>query len=131
VILADDHEAILEQAVQLLEPYFEVITMVRNGKAAVEAVEQTTPDLVLLDVAMPVLDGIDTARELRRCGYQGKIAFLTVQEDPMFVSAALNAGACAYILKKGMVKELVHAVEQALDGGTYFSPALRLQPHLY
>ena len=128
VILADDHEAILAQASQLLEPYFEVIAVVRDGKAAVAAVQQRPPDLVLLDMAMPMLDGIDAVRELHRLGYDGKIAFLTVQDDPMFVKVALDIGASAYILKKSMFTDLVHGIERAIAGETYLSSALRTPP---
>ena len=125
LLLADDHETILACAAQLLSPFFEVIASVMNGRAALKAMQQKMPDLVILDIGMPVLDGIETAREMRKLGYQGKIAFLTVQDDPLFVNAAVNAGACAYILKKGMARELVHAVECALAGERYFSPALK------
>ena len=128
VILADDHEAILAQASQLLEPYFEVIAVVRDGKSAVAAVQQRPPDLVLLDMAMPMLDGIDAVRELHRLGYDGKIAFLTVQDDPMFVKVALDIGASAYILKKSMFTDLVNGIERAIAGETYLSSALRTPP---
>jgi len=125
VILADDHEQILQRASRLLDPYFDVIASVNNGRDAVKEMKQKAPDLVVLDIGMPLLDGIETAQEMRRLGYEGRIAFLTVQEEPLFVNAAVDAGASAYILKKSMVTELVPALERMMAGETYFSPALK------
>src|ERR1700751_5270560 len=80
VILADDHEQILLCASHLLHPHFKVIATVTNGRDVIKEIKRQTPDLVVLDIGMPLLDGIETAQELRRVGYSGRIVFLTVQE---------------------------------------------------
>jgi DNA-binding NarL/FixJ family response regulator len=124
LVLADDHESVLILEAQLLRAHFDVIATVTNGAALVEEVQRSSPDVVVLDIAMPQMDGIQAARELRRLGLQTKIVFLTVQESDAFVSAAKAAGASGYVLKKCMAKDLVRAVKKVIAGGEYFLPGL-------
>ena len=93
VLLADDHEAFLEVEARLLEPEFEVVETVRDGRAAVEAAARLAPDVLVLDISMPVLDGIEAVRSLRAAGSRSKFVFLTVHGDEDYVRAALAAGA--------------------------------------
>ena len=93
ILLADDHEEFLGVERRLLEPEFEVVKTVDNGRAAVEEAARLEPDLVVLDVSMPGMDGIAAARRLRESGLRTKVVFLTVHGDPDYVRAALAAGA--------------------------------------
>jgi len=122
ILLADDHAAILDKVAALLAPEFDVVAAVGDGLLALEAAARFCPELVVLDIAMPGLDGIHAARELRRNGCDAKIVFLTVQEDEDYVSAALDAGALGYVLKSRMQSDLILAIRQALAGEVFISP---------
>jgi len=121
ILLADDHAGMRASAAKLVGSEFEVVAAVADGFLALEAVARLCPELVVLDIAMPGLDGIHTARALRRNGNQVKIVFLTVQEDEDYVSAALDAGALGYVLKSRMQSDLIPAIRQALAGEVFIS----------
>ena len=123
VLLADDQEVFLSVERRLLEPEFEVGGTVRDGQAAVEAVTRLAPDVLVLDVSMPVLDGIAAARTLRAAGSRAKIVFLTVHGDPDYVRAALAAGALGYVVKCRLASDLVPALRDALAGRSFVSPS--------
>jgi CheY-like chemotaxis protein len=93
VLLADDHEEFLAVEVQLLEPEFEVVTTVRGGREALEEAARLGPDILILDISMSGMDGIETARHLRAAGSRAAIVFLTVHGDPDYVRAGFAAGA--------------------------------------
>jgi len=120
-VLADDHAAVLERASQCLSPVCEILAAVSDGTAAVEAIMRLHPDIAVLDIAMPRLNGIEVAREVKLQGCDTKVVFLTVQEDEDYISAALETGALGYVLKGRMRSDLVHAIENAVDGVIFIS----------
>jgi DNA-binding NarL/FixJ family response regulator len=124
VLLADDHERSLDSTKQVLEAGYRVVATVSNGHLALEAAKSLHPDLIILDITMPELDGIGTARQLRRAGSQAKIVFLTVHDDPSYVTAARLCGN-GYVLKSRMYSDLPKAIEEALAGRFFVSPQRR------
>ena len=110
VVLADDHVAVLERVSQLLREDYEVVAAVPDGSAAVAAVAQHKPDIVVLDIAMPVLGGIEAARQMVAAGSDSSIIFLTVKEDPEYMQAATALGAL-YLLKPHMYLDLPRALD--------------------
>ena len=127
VLLADDHEPFLAVERRLLEPEFEVVEPVRDGRAAVEAAARLTPDLLVLDLSMPVMDGIEAARSLRASGSRVRIVFLTVHGDPDYVRAAFAAGALGYVVKCRLASDLLPALRDALAGRQFVSPSIGLE----
>lgn len=121
ILLADDHPGMLEHAQRILAADYEVVGQVNDGRAAVDAIFELCPDLVVLDVMMAELDGFNAARELRRRGCPVKVVFLTVQQDPEYVSAAMESGGQAYVLKSRMYSDLAQAIRQALAGSIFVS----------
>jgi DNA-binding NarL/FixJ family response regulator len=132
VVLADDHEDFLSLERRLLEPEFEVVQCVRDGRAAVEAAAQLEPDLLVLDLSMPVLDGIAAARSLLASGSRARVVILTVHGDPDYARAALAAGALGYVVKFRLASDLLPALRGALAGRSFLSSPLRQErssPH--
>ena len=121
VVLGDDHPQTLHAIVEMLGEEFQVVAAVDDGDRALDAVDQFHPELVILDICMPRLDGLRTARELRRKGFSGCIVFLTIQEDEEYLSAAMALGASAYVIKSHMRADLLHAIDDALAGKTFIS----------
>ena len=119
LLLADDQTLVLEGLRKLLEPQFEVVGAVGDGRTLLRAATQLQPDVVLMDIAMPRLNGIDAARQLRKSLPETKIIFLTVHADPAYVTEAFRAGASAYLLKRSAASELVDAVHEVLKGRRY------------
>jgi DNA-binding NarL/FixJ family response regulator len=124
VLLADDHGDFLATVVRHLEPHFDVVGMVSNGQALVDEAARLEPDVVVLDISMPVLNGIDAARRLKAAGSSARIVFLTVHADRDFVRTALGAGALGYVLKSDLVSDLLPCLRSALDGRSFVSPGL-------
>ncbi len=122
--MADDHEAFLDLEGRLLEPEFEVVETVRNGQAAVEAAARLAPDVLVLDISMPFLDGIEAMRSLRAAGSQSKFVFLKVHGDEDYFRAALAAGAVGYVVKSRLAFDLLPALREALAGRRFVSPSL-------
>jgi DNA-binding NarL/FixJ family response regulator len=122
VFLADDHEAFLAVEVQLLEPEFEVVITVNDGRQALEQATRLSPDVVILDITMSKMDGIATAQHLRAAGSRAQIVFLTVHSDPDYVRAGLAAGATGYVVKSRLASDLVPALREALAGRSFVSP---------
>ena len=127
LLLADDHAAMLGKSVRLLEGEFEIVGTVGNGLDLVRLAAQLDPDVVVLDITMPGLDGIEAARRLQHAGCRAKLVFLTVHEDPDYVRAAMDAGAAAYVAKPRLASDLVRAVHAALDGRRFISSTLHLE----
>jgi DNA-binding NarL/FixJ family response regulator len=125
VLLADDHEEFLAIEVQLLEPEFDVVTTVHDGRAALEAAARLGPDLIILDITMSRIDGIETARRLTASGSRAKIVFLTVHTDPDYVRVGLAAGATGYVVKSRLASDLVLALREALAGRSFVSPSIQ------
>ena len=127
-VLADDHAAVLEKASRCLSPVCEILAAVSDGSAAVEAIIRLHPDIAVLDIAMPRLNGIEVAREVKLQGCDTKVVFLTVQEDEDYISAALETGALGYVLKGRMRSDLLHAIENAVAGVIFIS-SRPVHPH--
>ena len=124
VLLADDSETVLEDIRSLLEPEFEVVGTVRDGQSLLAAAETLKPDLMVVDVSMPVLSGLKAVRRLKEHDPNAKVVFLTVHQDPAVVNEALAAGALGYVVKPAAGDQLVNAIQEALQGRSYISPCL-------
>jgi DNA-binding NarL/FixJ family response regulator len=124
VLLADDHPILTEGIERILEPRFELIGAVQDGRALVREAEWLDPDIVLVDISMPLLNGIDAARQLKKIEPRCKIVFLSMHADPDYVSEAFAAGASGYLLKSSFSSELVFALEEVLKGRYYVAPAV-------
>ena len=125
VLLADDHETILDRVRTVLGEEFEIVASVQNGQDAVLQTQRLNPDVLVIDISMPVLDGLQAARQLRSKKLETKIVFLTVHEDEDFVTAAFAAGASAYVTKSRVTTDLAHAIRDALAGRKYISESIR------
>jgi DNA-binding NarL/FixJ family response regulator len=123
ILLADDHIEVRKQIEHQLEHEFEVLDSVGTGSALLAAAERLHPDVCLLDISMPGLNGIQTAIRLKQNGSNAKIIFLTMHEDPDFLKAALKAGGSAYVLKGRMVSDLRRAIKEAIAGRVFISPS--------
>jgi len=121
-ILADDHKILLEAFRKLLEPHFEVVAIVSDGHALLDVAPALKPDVILLDIAMPLLNGLEAARQLKNKLPAVKLIFLTMHEDPDLAIEAMRAGASGYLLKTSAASELLHAIQEALKGKTYITP---------
>jgi DNA-binding NarL/FixJ family response regulator len=122
VLLADDHQMLVDALKSVLEPRCEVVGTVNNGRALLEAAPTLQPEVIVLDIAMPELNGLDAARHLNRSLPKAKLVFLTMNEDPDLVGEAFRAGASAFLLKQSAASELVDALEKVLKGGSYVTP---------
>jgi DNA-binding NarL/FixJ family response regulator len=114
ILLADDHTAILDHVSDMLKDDYEVIGRVEDGNSVYSEVKKLKPDLVVLDISMGQCSGIEIARQLQEQGYTGEIVFLTVHEDPDFVSAAIGVGGRGYVIKSRVNVDLRPAMEAAL-----------------
>ena len=126
VLLADDHSSLLEAVSALLGPYFDIVGTARDGAALVEEALRLNPDVIVADITMPVLSGIEAANKLRDCGCPARVVFLTIHAEGEFVRACMAGGALGYVLKGRMKAHLVPAVQAALAGRTYITPVLSL-----
>jgi len=124
VLLADDHPEFLGVVARHLQPHFDVVRTVDNGQAMVDEAARLEPDVVVLDISMPVLNGIEAARKLKATGSRAKIVFLTVHADQDYVRAALRAGAVGYVLKSELASDLLPCLRQADVASPFVSPAL-------
>ena len=125
VLIADDHFTVLESVVPMLKPFFNVVGTASDGKGAVEAESRLHPDVVILDISMPVMSGIDAAKQMRKQGSNARIVFLTVHEDVDILAAAKTAGGKGYVLKSRLGTDLIRAIKDALadkDFVSQFSP---------
>jgi len=124
VLLADDHLMIREKVTRMLESEFDIIGTVTNGQALLDEAAVLDPDIVVLDITMPGLPGIEAARRLRETGSHAKIVFLTVHEDPDFIREALATGALGYVVKPRLASDLLAAMREALEGRSFVSPSV-------
>jgi DNA-binding NarL/FixJ family response regulator len=124
ILLADDHTLTLEGIRTVLEPHHEIVGMVTDGRALLDAAERLRPDLVVLDIAMPLLNGIDAAAHLRKDLPEVKLLFVTMHVNPAYLEAALSAGATGYVLKSAASEELLLAIESVLNGRIYVTPSI-------
>jgi DNA-binding NarL/FixJ family response regulator len=121
ILLADDHPRFPEIEERLLESEFEIVGKVGDGQALCEDALRLNPDVIVTDISMPILNGIDAADRLKECGCNSRIVFLTVHSDSDFVRRCLSAGAFGYVLKSRMDSELIPAIRHALEGSVFVS----------
>ncbi len=119
VLLADDHAAMLERVAGLLRTECDVVGTVTDGQQALEAARELKPDVLVLDISMPVMNGIETAHRLQEAGNPARIVFLTVHDDADFAREALEAGALGYVIKQRMASDLVTAIKDAHIGRSF------------
>ncbi len=124
VLLADDHPAMLAQVESLLKDEFDVIGNVTDGQALLEAAAELQPSVMIVDITMPILDGIEAVRRLRAGGNTAKIVFLTVHEDADFANAALEAGGDGYVVKSRLATDLIDAIRDVSAGRQFISPTI-------
>ena len=124
VILADDHTLVVEGFRRLLEEHCALIATVGDGRALLDAVARQTPDIVILDISMPVLNGIEAARQLKAAYPALKLVFVTMHADAAYIRAAFKAGASAYLLKGSLGEELGQALRTVQAGGYYVTPLI-------
>jgi DNA-binding NarL/FixJ family response regulator len=122
VLLADDHTLVLEAFEKLLEPDYTVVGAVSDGRALLAAAAELKPDVIVLDIAMPLLNGLDAARQLKKTMPAIKLIFLTMNEDPDLAREAFRLGASGYLLKISAASELSKAINEALSGRSYVTP---------
>src|SRR5215475_1214474 len=124
VMLADDHTILLEAFRKLLEPHFEVVGTVSDGRALLEAAPALKPDVVVVDVGMPLMNGLEAGLRLKELLPAAKIIFLTMNEDPELAVKAMRSGASAYLLKSSAASELIRAIQMSLKGKSYVTPQI-------
>jgi len=124
VLLADDHTLLLDAFAKLLEPECDVVGAVADGRTLLAAAEELKPDVVVLDIAMPLLNGLDAGRQLKKALPDVKLIFLTMNQDPAIATEAFRAGASGYLLKTSAGSELIKAIEEAMSGRSYVTPLI-------
>jgi DNA-binding NarL/FixJ family response regulator len=124
-LIADDHAMFADAIRVYLEKSYAVVGVVQEGRALVAETVRLRPDFVLVDVAMPVLNGLDAAKRIRELVPHVKFIFLTMQDDPNLAAAALELGAVGYVLKHSTGEELLRAIDHVLHGKPYLTPKLR------
>ena len=124
VLLADDHRMVAEGLRALLEPEFELVGIAEDGPALLEKAEQLKPDIIIADITMPSLNGIDAVERLKKNGSQAKVIFLTMHHDAMYAHRAFESGASGFVLKHSASDELLIAIREVLKGRTYVTPII-------
>jgi DNA-binding NarL/FixJ family response regulator len=124
ILMADDHAMLLDAFRALLEPEFDVVGAVPDGRRLLEEFTRLHPDVVLLDIAMPLLNGLDAGRQLKALRKSVKLIYLTMNPDPDLAGEALRLGASGYLLKSSAFQELKQAIHEALRGRSYITPLI-------
>lgn len=124
VLLADDHALVAEGLQKLLESEYELVGTVADGRALLNTIEKVEPDIALVDISLPLLNGLDAARQIKKTAPHVKLIFLTMHADQTFVTEAFRLGASGYVLKQSAASELLFALTEVLKGRTYVSPAV-------
>jgi len=124
LVLAEDHRIVAEGLKQLLEPEFDLVTIVEDGRQLITAVQEFNPDVIVADISMPILNGVEALEELKRTNPDIRVVFLTMHQNPAYAKRALEAGAFGYVVKQSAVRELVRAVRAAAAGHKFVSPAV-------
>ena len=125
ILIADDHNLVAELCKRLLEPEFQVVGTVSNGRDLVRAAAELKPDVIVVDVAMPVLNGLDAGKQVKEALHAVKLVYLTMNTDPELALEAFDRGASGFLLKTCAASEMVLAVREVLRGKTYVSPTLK------
>ncbi|HVW07169.1 MAG TPA: response regulator transcription factor [Bryobacteraceae bacterium] len=124
LLIADDHVLLLDGLKRLLEKDFDLVASVTDGYAAVAAAEQFRPDVVLMDIGLPLLNGLEAARQIRRVLPETRLLFVTMQTERIYVEEAFRAGGAGYVLKQAAGTELLNAIRTVLTGERYLSPRI-------
>jgi DNA-binding NarL/FixJ family response regulator len=124
VLIADDHKIMVEGLKKLLSPEFEIAGAVEDGRELVKAAERLRPDVIVADISMPHLNGIEAVRQIKKVHEEIKVVFLTMLPDVVYAANAFKAGASGYVLKHSAPDELVAAIQAALQGKTYVTPLI-------
>lgn len=124
ILLADDHSLTLEGIRTVLEPHHEIVGTAADGRALLEAALRLKPELIVLDITMPLLNGIDAAVQIKKSLPDTKLLFVTMHVNPAYLEAALDAGGTGYVLKSAARRELLEAVDSVLKGRIYITPSL-------
>ena len=124
VFLADDNRELLNDLREELADQFDIVGTAENGKDTVQSVLRLNPDVLVLDVSMPYLNGLEVASYLQSAKCRARILFLTIHEEPEYISAAFAAGAAGYVSKRRLGSDLAQAIEAVFDGHTFLSPSL-------
>jgi DNA-binding NarL/FixJ family response regulator len=123
VLVADDHKMLADALKGVLEPKFDVVGTVCDGRALVEATARLRPEVVVVDIAMPQLNGLDAARQIKHKMPNVKLVFMTMDADPDLVGEAFRAGGSAFLLKQAAAFELTDAIDEVIKGGSYVTPS--------
>lgn len=124
ILLADDHRMLAESLKKLLEDHFDPVRVVEDGRALVAAAEKLKPDVVVADISMPLLNGIEAVKQIRNTHPDIKIVFLTMHPDVTYAASAFEAGASGYVLKHSAPSELITAINSVLAGRRYVTPLI-------
>jgi len=124
ILLADDHSGVTEVVAHRLKSAFELVGIVRNGQALVDAAAKLNPDLIITDIFMPTLNGIEAVKSVRELGCKAKVIFLTVYADSDFVQTCFSVGATGYVVKPRIATDLLPAVKAVLSGKTFVSQSV-------
>ena len=122
VLLADDHQIFLEGLKGLLEPEFDLVGTVEDGRALVKEAERLMPDVIVADISMPLLNGIEAVRQIKNSDRRVKVIFLTMHPDVSFAALAFEVGASGYVIKSSASRELITAINDVMMGKTYVTP---------
>ena len=122
ILLADDHRMFVQGLQNLLEDEFELVGTVADGQALIDTAHQLDPDVIVVDISMPVVNGFDAVRQLKKAGTPAKIIFLTMHSDESLVAEAFRCGGSGYVLKQSAGDELISAIRQVLAGVQYVTP---------
>ena len=120
LLLADDHKMFAQGLARLLQDEFDLLATVEDGQALVDAAVLLEPDIIIADISMPILNGFDAVRRLKKKGVLAKIVFLTMHADNALVAEAIRCGASGYVLKQSAGETLLSAIRQVFEGGTFF-----------
>lgn len=128
LVLADDHVMFAQGLESLLRDEFELLAKAENGEQLVEATLRLQPDVILVDISMPVLNGFDAVRKIREHGVEARIIFLTMHDDAMLLAEAFRCGGSGYVLKQAAGEELINAIREVAQGRNYVSPLVTNRP---
>lgn len=125
ILLADDHTLVAEGVSKLIQSEFDLIEIVQDGRTLLERIDQWAPDILLLDISLPFINGIEAAHRIKSISPNVKVIFLTMHTEPSFIKDAASVGAWGYVLKQSAAGELLYAIREVLKGRTYFTPSVR------
>jgi DNA-binding NarL/FixJ family response regulator len=124
ILLADDHRIFLDGLISLLEKEYDIVGTAENGRVLIDEVEKKRPDIVITDISMPELNGIEATIQIKKIDPEIKVVLLTMHGDATYASRGFDAGASGYVMKQAATQELISAVKEALKGRTFITPMI-------